>query len=55
MNWKRLRVIIQKEFRQAFREPRMRVMLFLPPLIQLIVFGFAAEVTQFAMQFWKRL
>jgi ABC-2 type transport system permease protein len=44
MNWKRLRVIIQKEFLQAFREPRMRVMLFLPPLIQLMVFGYAANL-----------
>lgn len=36
--------IIVKEFRQALREPRMRVMLFLPPLIQLIVFGFAVNL-----------
>lgn len=30
--------------RQAFREPRMRVMLFLPPVIQLLVFGYAVNL-----------
>ena len=40
----RLREIIRKEFRQAFREPRMRGMLFIPPLIQLFVFGFAVNL-----------
>ena len=40
----RLFEIIRKEFRQAFREPRMRSMLFLPPLIQLLVFGFAVNL-----------
>jgi hypothetical protein len=29
----RLFEIIRKEYRQAFREPRMRFMLFLPPVI----------------------
>ncbi len=36
--------IIRKEFRQAFREPRMRGMLFIPPLVQLLVFGFAVNL-----------
>jgi ABC-2 type transport system permease protein len=40
----RLIEIIRKEFRQAFREPRMRTMLFLPPIIQLLVFGFAVNL-----------
>jgi ABC-2 type transport system permease protein len=40
----RLLCIIRKEFRQAFREPRMRGMLFMPPLIQLFVFGFAVNL-----------
>jgi ABC-2 type transport system permease protein len=40
----RLLCIIRKEFRQAFREPRMRGMLFLPPLLQLFVFGFAVNL-----------
>ncbi len=40
----RLIEIIRKEFRQAFREPRMRSMLFLPPIIQLLVFGYAVNL-----------
>jgi ABC-2 type transport system permease protein len=42
--WERIRVIIRKELIQALREPRMRVLLFLPPMIQLIVFGFAVNL-----------
>ncbi|MBI4456084.1 MAG: ABC transporter permease [Acidobacteria bacterium] len=41
---KRLREIIKKELYQALREPRMRVLLFLPPLVQLIIFGFAVNL-----------
>jgi len=40
----RVHNIIVKEFRQALRDTRMRVLLFLPPLIQLIVFGFAVNL-----------
>ncbi len=40
----RLRVIIRKELLQALRNPRMRVMLFMPPLLQLIIFGYAANM-----------
>ncbi len=40
----RLIEIIRKEFRQAFREPRLRTMLFLPPVIQLLVFGYAVNL-----------
>ena len=32
--WERIRVMLRKEFIQALREPRMRVLLFLPPLLQ---------------------
>lgn len=42
--WERIQVILHKEFIQLFREPRMRSMLFLPPLIQLIVFGYAVTL-----------
>jgi ABC-2 type transport system permease protein len=44
INHERLFEIIRKEYRQAFREPRMRVMLFLPPLMQLLIFGFAVNL-----------
>lgn len=39
----RLAAIVAKEFRQVFRDPRMRVMLFLAPVLQLFVFGYAAN------------
>lgn len=40
----RLRHMIRKEFIQVLREPRMRVMLFLPPLIQLLIYGFSVNL-----------
>lgn len=42
--WERIRVILRKEFIQALREPRMRLLLFVPPMVQLIVFGFAVNL-----------
>lgn len=40
----RLRAIIRKEFIQALRDPRMRGMLLIPPLIQLLIFGYAVNL-----------
>ncbi len=40
----RIRNIVRKEFRQAFRDARMRSMLILPPLIQLLIFGYAVNL-----------
>jgi ABC-2 type transport system permease protein len=40
----RLKVIIRKEFIQALRDPRMRGLLIVPPIVQLIVFGYAANL-----------
>ncbi len=42
--WDRIRVILRKEFIQMLREPRMRALLFLPPIIQLIIFGYAVTL-----------
>jgi ABC-2 type transport system permease protein len=42
--WERIFVILRKELIQALREPRMRVLLFVPPILQLIVFGFAVNL-----------
>jgi len=42
--WERIFVIVRKEFRQTLREPRMRLLLFLPPMVQLIIFGFAVNL-----------
>jgi ABC-2 type transport system permease protein len=44
MSWERIREIIIKELRQSLREPRMRATLFIPPLVQLMVFGFAVSL-----------
>jgi ABC-2 type transport system permease protein len=41
---RRIREIVRKEFLQALREPRMRVLLIVPPLVQLVVFGFAVNL-----------
>lgn len=42
--WERVRVILWKEFVQVLRERRMRFLLFLPPLIQLVIFGYAVTL-----------
>ncbi|MGD0499110.1 MAG: ABC transporter permease [Bryobacteraceae bacterium] len=42
--WERIGVILRKEFIQLFREPRMRGLLFIPPILQLIVFGYAVTL-----------
>jgi ABC-2 type transport system permease protein len=42
--WERIRVILRKEFIQLLREPRMRGMVFLAPLIQLVMFGYAVSL-----------
>jgi len=42
--WNRIREIVIKELRQTFREPRMRFFLFGPPMIQLILFGYAVNL-----------
>ena len=45
--WRRVGAMIRKEFLQVFRDPRMRGMLILPPLIQLLIFGYAANLERF--------
>ncbi len=40
----RLRMMVRKEFIQALRDPRMRSMLFIPPLLQLLIFGYAVNL-----------
>jgi ABC-2 type transport system permease protein len=42
--WERILVILRKEFIQVLREPRMRGLLFVPPLLQLIIFGYAVTL-----------
>ncbi|MBW2092096.1 MAG: ABC transporter permease, partial [Deltaproteobacteria bacterium] len=40
----RIKQMVFKEFLQALRDPRMRALLIGPPIIQLIVFGYAANL-----------
>ncbi len=42
--WGRIRGIIWKEFIQMLRDPRMRVILFGPPIVELIIFGYAVNL-----------
>ncbi len=40
----RLRALLVKEFRQILRDPRMRFFVVIPPLMQLMIFGYAASL-----------
>jgi ABC-2 type transport system permease protein len=42
--WDRILTILRKELLQVLREPRLRIMVILPPVIQLIIFGFAVNL-----------
>ncbi|MDX2267215.1 MAG: ABC transporter permease [Bryobacter sp.] len=42
--WQRILEIVRKELKQTLREPRMRAMLFAPPIIQMLIFGFAVNL-----------
>lgn len=40
--FERIKSILVKEFRQIFRDPRMKTTIFIAPVIQVLVFGYAA-------------
>jgi ABC-2 type transport system permease protein len=40
----RVKVLLVKEIIQALRDPRLRFLVFLPPLLQLVAFGYAANL-----------
>lgn len=42
--WERVFEIVRKEFRQTLRDPRRRTLVFGPPIIQMVVFGFAVNL-----------
>ena len=42
--WKRILEILRKEFRQTLRDPRLRTIIFIPPIVQTIIFGFAVNL-----------
>lgn len=41
--WSRVREMVRKEMRQLLRDPRSRAMIFVAPVIQLIMFGYAVN------------
>ncbi len=41
--FERPKAILIKEFKQIFRDPRMRTVIFITPLLQIILFGYAAN------------
>jgi len=43
MTFERIRAILIKEFKQVFRDPRMKTVIFITPLVQIILFGYAAN------------
>ncbi|MEO8656849.1 MAG: ABC transporter permease [Bryobacteraceae bacterium] len=43
--WRRLRVLITKEFNQIRRDRRLAISLIVPPTLQLLLFGFALDST----------
>ena len=40
----RIKTLLVKEFLQVFRDPRMRFTIFMPPIIQVLIFGYAATM-----------
>ncbi|MDZ7639785.1 MAG: ABC transporter permease [Bryobacterales bacterium] len=44
LNWERIAEIVRKEFRQVLRDPRLRTVLIVPPIVQSIIFGFAVNM-----------
>lgn len=41
--WERISAIIIKEFKQIFRDPRMKTVILVTPLVQILTFGYAAN------------
>ncbi len=41
--FERIKAILAKEFKQVLRDPRMKTVIFISPLIQVILFGYAAN------------
>ncbi|NQU95081.1 MAG: ABC transporter permease [Candidatus Omnitrophica bacterium] len=42
--FQRVASLLRKEFLQIFRDPRMRTVIFISPMIQLLIFGYAATM-----------
>jgi ABC-2 type transport system permease protein len=42
--WERIYEILKKEIRQSLRDPRLRGVMLVPPILQLLIFGFAVSL-----------
>jgi ABC-2 type transport system permease protein len=42
--WERIFEILKKEIRQSLRDPKLRGVMFIPPLLQTLIFGFAVSL-----------
>jgi ABC-2 type transport system permease protein len=42
--WERVFMIVGKEFRQTLRDPRSRAVVFVPPIMQMLIFGYAVNL-----------
>ncbi len=42
--FERLKAMLIKEFIQVFRDPRMRIVLFVMPMLQTVIFGYAVNM-----------
>ena len=49
--WERIYEILKKEIRQALRDPKLRATMFFPPVIQILLFGFAVSLDVNNVQF----
>ncbi len=43
ISWLRVRELVRKEFLQMFRDPRMKPIVFVAPVVQLLLFGYAVN------------
>jgi len=43
LSFERIKAILVKEFKQIFRDPRMKTVIFITPLVQMFLFGYAAN------------
>jgi ABC-2 type transport system permease protein len=43
LSWQRVRELLRKELRQIFRDPRMLRVVFISPILQLVLFGYAVN------------
>lgn len=51
----RLRGFLHKEFKQALRDPRMKIILFIVPIIQLMIFGVAISTDVKNITLWAKI